>query len=199
VFWTNIESSVKILREIDVFIIKLLLSLEAVGLYFAARKISDSVIVATSPIYYAIYPELARFAALNDYRAMRRLIWRSSMIVTAAAASVCVVFLLFGESFLALVVGDAYRSAYSVTALCLFGALVWAAVQALSPAIFSLGMVRSAFTIHIVTACVYIATLAPAIKIGGLAGAGAAYSFLFILWGGMAAFILAVEFRRIES
>ena len=188
VIWTNIESSVKILRELDVFVVKALLSMEAVGFYHVARKLASTMETAVAPFYYAIYPELARFSAKRRLMHFIRLMWQSAVTVGCLAGIGFVVFLILGNGILVFVLGDAYGVAYGVSALCLLGSTIWSAAQPLSAAMFSLGQVRLVFLIHLATATFYIISLVPLLTSLGLTGAGIAYALLHAIWAALAVF-----------
>lgn len=193
VVWTNVESSVKILREIDVFVVNALLGLEALGLYYAAKRIATAANGVLAPFAYALSPDFARLAAAGDRVGLARLLQTGSATTAAVAAALFLGFLIFGEATLVLLLGEPYRAATLATAICLGGLVIWGASLPLSPAMFSLGLVRQAFLVHLASAFAYLAALWPLVAFAGLTGAAAGYAGFFLIWAGLAA---AVIFRH---
>src|SRR5262249_14758603 len=136
--------------------------------------------LAISPFYYAVYPELSKLVAANNRPAFIRLLWTSALIVGGVSAFIWLAFALFGKGLIAWALGPSYEAAFSISLLCMMGMVAWGASQPLSPALFSLGLARRAFHIHMSVAIVYFVALAPLILTAGLYGAGIAYALLFV-------------------
>jgi O-antigen/teichoic acid export membrane protein len=188
--WTNLESSVKILRDLDIFVIKLLLNVEAVGLYQVARRIAQFFELTIAPFTYAIYPEFSRQIADGDRAGFTSLLRTSALLVGSAATIGWVGFLLLGDAFLQLAFGDAYLGSYGVAGFCLLGTTIWAWAQPISPAMFSLGIADRAFVIHLTVASLYLVSLVVFIEYFGLLGAGASYAILYISWAALSVRVL---------
>lgn len=182
IFYTNIESSVKILRELDVFIIKLLLSAEAVGIYRVARRLGDTMAIAIDPFFQAIYPELARFAAEKNMQGFKTLMLRSSLLVGGFSFVVFLGFLALGQWFINLVFGPEYAQAYPLAVICILAMVVWALAQPLSPALYTLGHLRHVYYVHLITALSYLALLYAMTFQWGILGAALALLVFYMLW-----------------
>lgn len=182
IFFTNIESSVKILRELDVFIIKLLLSAEAVGIYRIARRLGDTVAIAIDPFFQAIYPELAKAFAEKNIANFKTLMVRSSIMVGGFAFVVFIGFVILGQIFINIVFGPAFAQAYPIAVLCILSMVVWALAQPLAPALYALGHLRHVYYVHLATALIYLALLYGMIIQWGIWGAALALLIFYMLW-----------------
>lgn len=185
VFYTNIESSVKILRELDVFIIKALLSVEAVGLYRVARKLAEIASIIINPFFYAVYPSLSRLYAAQDMAGFKRLVKQSSWLVGGCITFGWISFILIGVWFIQLTFGEAYTPAYPIAIICMAAMAVWGFAQPLAPALYSIGVYKVIFKIHLSTAIFYLAMLFPMTKWLGLFGSAWAFTIFYFAWSGL--------------
>ena len=188
VFTTNLDGMVRVVREIDVFVVNALLGPTFVALYKIARSLTSAVGKLTGPFYQASYPELARFIAQKDYIGMTKMMKHTSLSLGAFVTLSWLLFLIFGPFILPTIFGPAYASAYPVTLACMSAMVIWAFAQPLSPAMMALGKVGSLLVIHIITTVLYIIMLAVASKYFGLLGAGISLTIFYFLWSGSALF-----------
>lgn len=182
IVYTNIESSVKILRQLDVFIIKYLLSSEAVGFYRIARRLADMLTMAIDPFFHAIYPELTRLFAARDKARFEELMWRSSLLVGSGAVVALAGFIVCGEWFISAVFGADFANAYTVVVICIGAMVVWAMAQPLSPALYAIGYVNVGYYIHLLTAVLYLGLLYIMSIKWQIIGAALALLIFFFLW-----------------
>lgn len=196
IFFTNIESSVKILRDLDVFIIKFMLSTEAVGIYRVARRLGDTMAIAIDPFFQAIYPELARFVAEKNMEGFKTLMLRSSALVGGFSFVVFLGFLVMGQWFINIVFGPAFSQAYPVAAICILAMVIWALAQPLSPALYTLGHLRHVYYVHLVTAISYLVLLYTMIVQWDILGAALALLTFYMLW---ALSMTAICYRKIHK
>lgn len=198
VFFTNIESSVKILRDMDVFIIGNLLNTEAVGLYRVSRRLADVANMFIDPFFYAAFPSFNKLYASGNWTEFRRLAVRSSLIVGGVVSLGWLGFVVIGHWFIGLVFGDAYAAAYPVAVVCMLGMVIWAFAQPLSPALYSTNGYRKAFFIHLATSIAYAAMLIVAIHLAGMQGAAWAYAIFYLAWSAMMLAILVRQLHKHE-
>lgn len=182
VFYTNIESSIKILREIDIFIIKVILSAEAVGLYTLGRRLAEIPYLMIDPFVHAIYPEIARLASRKAGPETKRLVLQSSLSLGIAAILTWTGFMLVGPWLIDLLFGSRYSEAYAIAAVCMIGSILYAFSQPASPLLYSLGGARDALLIHAATATLYILMVPIFSSILGTIGASIAYAGFFLAW-----------------
>ena len=182
VIYTNIESSVKIIRDLDVFLIKIFLSAEAVGLYTMARRIAEALHMIVDSFFHAIYPEFSKMIAMRDIAALRRLVKQSSLSVGAAATILWLGFLVLGPWLVPTIFGTSFTQAYTLAVICMLGNVIWAFSQPVSPILYNLGKARDVFVITTTMATLYILTLIALTSGFGVVGASIAYAGYFLAW-----------------
>jgi O-antigen/teichoic acid export membrane protein len=181
-FFTNLESSVKILREVDVFIVSYLLNREAVGLYRIARRLADIANMFVEPFFYAAFPSFNKLFASQDWVGFRQLAVRSSLIVGSVVLSGWLIFVLVGQWLIELLFGAPYATAYPIAVICMIAMVVWAFAQPFSPALYSTKGYRDVFAIHLGTSVFYVVILIPLTNWAGLTGAAWAYTVFYLVW-----------------
>lgn len=196
VIYTNIESSVKIIRDLDAFIIKAFLTAEAVGLYLLARRIAEALHMLVDPFSQAVYPEFTRLLARRHLPPLKTLIKKSSLTVGLTATLIWLGFIVIGPWLVPLVFGDDYAPAYLLAAICMAGSVLWAYFQPVTPILYGLGKAKDVFHIHISTAVLYVLLVTVfAVALDGL-GAAIAYAGFFLAWSILAS---AVMRHRLHS
>lgn len=179
---TNIDSSISIGRELDVFIIGSVLSLEAVGLYKIAQQIGSVFMRVIDPMYAAIYPELSKLIASGNVMEFVRLMKRSSIILGFIMLLPFCVFIIWGDQLIILFFGVKYHYTYLPAIYFISAMIVWAFAQPLAPGILSLGKPQVNLIIHLVTTIIYIFLLYFLTKYFNITGAGIAYLLFYIIW-----------------
>ena len=182
VFSTNADSMVRVLRDADIFIVNALLDVAAVGLYRIARTVTGALGKITGPFYQTIYPELSRMVAKGETGDMIRFMLQASMILGSLTCAAWLGFLVFGEYLLELAFSTNYVAAFTVTAWCMAGMIVWGIAQPLSPVIMALRKPELAFVIHLLTSLAYVALLTVFVREFELLGAGFAFLCFYVLW-----------------
>lgn len=198
IFFTNVESSVRVIRQLDIFIIKLILSVEAVSIYRIARRLADTMSTAIDPFFHAIYPELAKFFVEKNRRKFDILMIQSSVLVTGFSLCVFIGFIVFGRYFINLAFGEEFSQVYPIAIICILGMVVWAASHPLSPALYAMGQVKTAYYIHLFTALIYITTLYFMILEWQIVGAAIAPIIFFLTWA-LAAGFAYLRYRELDE
>jgi O-antigen/teichoic acid export membrane protein len=198
VFFTNIDSSVKILRELDVFIVGYLLNREAVGLYRVARRLADIANMFIEPFFHAAFPSFNKLVASHDWSGFRKLAIRSSLAVGGAVLAGWLVFVLVGHWLTTLLFGATYAPAYSLAVICMLAMVIWAFAQPFSPALFSTQGYRAVFVIHLGTSVAYTLILIALTKWAGLTGAAWAYTVFYLAWSALMLATLLSHMRNRE-
>lgn len=135
IIYANIEGAVKVLRQLDVFLINYLLSAEAVGIYRIARKLADTLSLAIDPFFHAIYPELNRLYIAKNRFGFERLMLQSGALIGVGSIGALLAFLALGGGFIEVVFGSGFAQAYPVAIICIVAMIVWAVAQPLAPAL----------------------------------------------------------------
>lgn len=183
VWTTNLNGSVRMAsRRVDTVIIGGVLGPAAVGLYEIAKKFAKILNRLSSPLYQAIYPELAKLWSARDREAFVRLIVQSGAMAGAGALLVWLGAFLFGTSLLNWTVGAEYVGAYSVLVWYMLAVAVEVAAFPLQPAMLAMGHPRKTFIVHVVTTVLYFGVLGGLLYVYELPGAGIAYLVYYIVW-----------------
>lgn len=190
VLTTNLDGIIRVLRDLDVFIINGILGPAAVGYYKIARLFTKFVGKLIDPFYQTVYPELMQLLEKGEIARFKTLIRHSSLTIGGGIFVIFLGFALVGYWFLPLVFGPGYEAAYGVTLLCLGSCVVWGFVQPLSPALISMGQVKTNLIVHSLTALCYLLMLLGFSHILGLEGAGLALFLFYLLWGSVTYSIL---------
>ena len=195
VIYTNIESSVKIIRDLDIFLIKVILTAEAVGLYMMARKIAEALHMLVDSFFHAIYPEFSKLIAMRDMPKLHRLVKQSSFSVGIAATAIWGVFIIIGPWLVPFVFGASFAPVFTLATVCMLGSVFWAFSQPLSPILYNLGRAKDLFVIHAATAIMYIFVLAALTIEFDVIGASVAYAGFFFVWSALIAIVTRNRFN----
>jgi O-antigen/teichoic acid export membrane protein len=182
VLTTNVDGVVRVVREVDIFIVNTMLGTAAAGLYRVARLLGRAFSQVATPFYLAIYPELASMISTGKLKEFTRLICQSSLTVGLILGLAWLGFVVVGPYLLPLVFGADYAAAYGVTVACLAAMVVWAFSQPLPPGMMALGKVGMALTIHATATAAYIGLLVIGILLFGIIGAGIALLLFYVIW-----------------
>lgn len=196
VLTTNADGIVRVLRDVDIFIVNAMLGTAAVGLYRVARVLTKAFGQVTGPFYQAIYPELSHLGAAGKFGDFARLMRQSALTLGIMVSIGWLVFMIFGKLLLAVAFGTEYVAAYNVTLGCLGAMVIWAFAQPLSPAMMALGKVGSSFIIHTLTTVTYVSLLFISVKFFGLSGAGLALFLFYLLWSASMYFVLKYHLNK---
>jgi len=176
VWMTNLNASLKVpLKEADLLLVGGLLGLAPAGVYKIAKQCAHSVSDLATPLYHAIYPELAKLWAKADLRGMKRLVFRSGVTAGTGALLLWIVVLMVGTQVLPAVFGPDFAGAQTVLVWYLLGVVMDMGTLSLAPALLAAGRPGWQFRIDVVSAGVYLLVLWVLIGSAGLVGAGMAY------------------------
>jgi len=127
------------LRSSDTFLIGAFLGPLYVGLYNAAQKAVEALEIPLRGLTSSLYPEYSRLALKDNPVGVLALLTKSSTIVTALMVPFSVVLLIWAEPIVALVAGEAYVEAASVTRVFAVAVLLMPADRFTGLALDSLG------------------------------------------------------------
>lgn len=188
--FTNLNSTARILRDLDVPILAWLLGPGAAGSFKIARQLAGSLNKIIDPFFVVVYPDLARLHSAGTTSVALSLVRRSALSLGALASALLVVFIIVGEPLMVLVLGEAFRDSFPVTAWCVAGAAIWAFAQPISPMLMVYGRHSALFVINMVTTLLYLLAVAGAAVSIGLTGVGAAFAGFLLLWAVLSTYLL---------
>jgi O-antigen/teichoic acid export membrane protein len=196
---TKADAIIRVLRELDVFVVNAVLGSMATGLYKTARELARTLTYATDPLQQAIYPELARLAASKDFSGLSRLVLQSSMSLGLVVGVGWIAFMFVGESLIVAVFGTSYRPSYEAAFWCVGAVVLWASALPLLPALLALGKVRTSLILHAATSAAYLVVLLALTRSQGLTGAGLAYFLFYGLWSAAKLAALGATLRNVTG
>ena len=189
--FTNLNGTARTLRDLDVPILAWILGPSATGSFKIARQLAGSLNKIIDPFFVAVYPDLARLHSTGKSSAALSLVRRSALSLGAVGSAVLVVFVAVGEPLMVLVLGEAFRSAYPVTAWCFAGAVIWAFAQPISPMLMVYGRHSALFAINMATTLIYLVAVGVAAVSIGVTGVGAVFAAYMLLWTTLTLHLLA--------
>lgn len=116
------------LRDLDIAILGAFVPNTAIAMYRMAKNFSIAVNLVFDPVYYAVYPEMARLWARGARKELIAFIKKSVKLLTAVAAGLTVASAIAVPIFLRLVFGHRYDGAVPVFFALLPGLLLWAPI-----------------------------------------------------------------------
>jgi O-antigen/teichoic acid export membrane protein len=195
VLMTNMDGTIRVLRELDIFVVNYFLDLQTTALYKIAKIINTAFGRLTGPFYQSIYPELARLAVAANANSMVLLMKQASMILGSITMVVWIGFLLLGQPFLTLAFGPEFSDAYFVSVYCTASMVVWAIAQPLSPVMMAMRKPGLSMTVHFFTSVFYILILTLLVSKIGLIGAGMALLSFYLLWSIVMFIVVAKQIK----
>lgn len=175
VWSTNLNSTLALaFTHVSTLMVGALLGARDAALFRVAKQLGDAVAKPAKLIVPALYPELARLAAAQDWIKLRRLVWQLALAAGGAASLLLVVAAAIREPALRFLIGESFVPAKDVL-LWLLGASVvslWA--LPLEPLLMSTGGAGAAFRMRLLVTSLYLPFLYAATVQGGLTATGAA-------------------------
>jgi len=179
---SNLDGIIRVLREVDIFIINAFLDLQAVALYKIVKTLNMAFGKLTGPFYQSIYPELARLAVSGNVASMVKLMKQVSLTLGSITMVVWLGFVFVGPYLLSFAFGPEYSAAYAVAVWCMASMVVWGIAQPLSPVMMAIRKPGLSMIVHLATTIFYVITLVFFVSQLGLIGAGVALLLFYVIW-----------------
>lgn len=140
---TSISSSLKALgTRLDVMLVGAFCPLNQVGIYKIATRLASVVLLATDPLYVALFPEYAHLVAQKKFTAIRDFSLKVTKLAVVLALAAVLIFALFGEMFIERTLGPDYSAAYLPLMIASLGILAQSSFFWARPLLLSLGMAK---------------------------------------------------------
>lgn len=180
---TNLTSSVRLgSKEMDILIIGGVLGSEAVGVYKIAKQLAGIPGMISDPLYYAIYPDLAKLWARRDFSTFKQLMFRSAIFAGCGGIAFLFLYYLFGEIIIQLLFGSAYLDAFPVSCLYMIGIIIAIFGFPLQPAMLAMGKPKLSLITLLISTILYLLFLSILIYPYGLIGVGLSIIFFYSIW-----------------
>ncbi len=182
---SNLDATIRVLRDADILIVGALLSPGAAGFYRIARQLGALVSRPADAMHAALYPELVKQIQLRAKTLVISTLVRCSSYAAAIGVAACAIFVVTGQEALRVFLGAHYAPAYVICLFVLASNLIWAMGHPLAPAMLALEQQKQAVTIHLVATAIYLPAVAFLTHEFGLNGAGVAQVGFIALWTGL--------------
>lgn len=172
-------------RQADILLLGVFVDPEQVGIYRIAVQGSMLVAFGLQAVNMVVAPQLTRLHNQGDHQKLQRLVTGSARVSLAVALPLTLVFALFGDGILRVVVGADYMSGSVPLAILAFGQLVNAGM---GPVGLLLNMTdQEAIVTRTVAlaAMVNICTNLVLIPLWGITGAAVATTATVVLWNAL--------------
>jgi len=146
--WSSLASSLDIpVKQLDVFIISSVLSLEAVGIYRVFKDIAQVITKVADPIYQAIYPQFAVMIAQAEARRAAKMAVKLGVILILASTPVVFAISFSAPWWLGVFFGKVFAEQWLVLTAYLAYQTVSLSFQGLHPLFVAMGYIRKNFFI----------------------------------------------------
>lgn len=147
-WWTNLSSTLDIpVKQLDVFIVSAVVSLEGVGIYKIFKQVAQIVTKLADPFYQAIYPQFATMIATDREVQATKMAGKMGILLFGVCLPIVVLLSLTSSRWLALVFGEAYASEQTVLSVYLLLKALSLAFISIHPLFIAMGYVQKNFVI----------------------------------------------------
>ena len=183
VLTTNAHSTVRMsTNEFDLLVVAGILGAPAAGLFKVVKQISGILIRTVAPLSQAIYPELAKKWATQQFDEFRHLIRSSIWMGMVPAVLALIAFAAVGDLGIEYSFGSEYVAAYETAIIYLAAVAIAMSSFAYPSVMLSMGRSGESFKILLVATVVYYVVLVPALRQLGLPGAAWSYLIYYVCW-----------------
>jgi O-antigen/teichoic acid export membrane protein len=182
VFHTNLIGTSRILSSrADILLLGWLTTPADVGLYRLAKTAADYLSVALAPIYKTVYPELSRLVSQQQYRMVRSLQRKLSLLLLVVIVPGCLLLTLLAPRLIPLVFGQEYVEAVPLVQI-LAWQILWMILIWFPGWMLALERTRAFTILNWVDAIVYVGLLLLWIPVAGTYGAAYATVARYVIW-----------------
>jgi O-antigen/teichoic acid export membrane protein len=171
-----------ITRQSDIVLLGLFVEVEQVGIYRVAASASLLVAFGLEAVGAVVAPQIARLYARGELRQLQRLATACSRVSLAVALPAALVFVLYGEWLLGVVVGVEYAGGAAALAILAGGQLVNAGMGLVGLLLNMTGHETVVTRTLALAALGHIVANLLLIPVWGMNGAAVATAGTFILW-----------------
>ncbi|WP_207443937.1 lipopolysaccharide biosynthesis protein [Roseomonas haemaphysalidis] len=182
VWSTNLTTTLSLVSgHLGTLSVGLMLGPAEAALFAIALQVGDAALKPSRFLSPAIYPELARLAAVRDKTAIAALLRRVLLVSTAGSVLILGALALLGSPLLQLIGGAQALPAFPVMLMLAGASAIGFASFALEPLLISTGRQKAALGARLLAALLYIPVALATISAYGLPGAGLAAIFTAIV------------------
>jgi O-antigen/teichoic acid export membrane protein len=189
---TNLAGALRLASsKLDTILVGLLASPATVAIYRIAIQFGRVPLLLGDSLYTAVYPAFARALATRRIDQARRIAYRATLGMAALSVPLGIGFALKSDSLMALLAGDAFRSAGPAFAVCLAGVVPYVVFFWTQPLMLAAGHAGPVLRIMTLATIAQLGALAVLVPEFGATGAAAALALLYVV-----AVVLQIDFVR---
>ncbi len=178
---TNLNALLKMVRNLDVMTVGYLRSPIEVGYYRVAKDSMNLLALTSDPIYFAIYPELARIWASKDKETFKAFIRGVTVFMGAVFWPLLGGVFVFAPSIIEWTVGKDFLPASNAIRIMVWMLaslpLIWA-----GPALLAMDRADLAFRVGLLTTIIMVVSLLLLVPFLGYIGAALAFLIYYLSW-----------------
>jgi len=126
-------------RDLDLTSLSWFAPIETIGIYKIAKSLMSLIWQVAEPVFFVIYPELAKLRVRGDFAATRAFLRRLTLLSGVAGTILVTAAFLLAPSIVRLLLGARFDGAATIFRWMVWCALVWAPLQWLTPALMAAG------------------------------------------------------------
>jgi len=191
--FSNLNSSLALIPgQLATVLVAGILGESAAGLFRVAREIGTGLLKPVDLVNQAIYPDMARLIASENWRELRQTAIRAGGLAGFVGAGLTLVAWMAGPGLIALTFGPEFKAATPVLIAIAGATSLRVLAFAADPIMYALGRPDTPFAITAFTSLLFVGILVWRLRIDGLAGAG----WAFLGMSAVAAVLSTIAARR---
>ena len=173
---SNLHSSLIFLPgHIATFSVGLVLGPQSAGLMKVAQELGSGLAKPIDLINQAVYPDIARLAAENAWRRVRKLVRKAGTTAAALSLLVTLVLLVAGRPVIRLIFGEAFEGAHALLVLISLATSLSVSVFAVDATLYAIGKPSRPLATAVVANLLFVGVMFAAFGPLGLLAPGAAW------------------------
>ncbi len=183
----------------DVLLVGAILGNAAAGLYRVVRLFAQLPAMIQTPLYQAVYPQIARLAAAGDLSAVRRLARNSALLSGGVASAYWLAYVALGYPFIEALFGSDFSPSWPAGIPYLLGSVVAGLTLPLTPIALAFGRPGISLWATLISVPLFLVLATLLLKDHGLIGIGFAYLAFFIAHSTVMLYLTKPLFTKAEG
>jgi len=197
---TNLHGSIRLTsRELDVMIIGAFLGPASAGMLKIVKQIASLYTRIASPLYNAIYPELAMLWAAHEVDKLITLVRQSFLIAFIPSILFWLGFIALGKPVIIFFLGASYAPVYVTAAIYNLAVLISLLTFSFHPLMLAMGKASQSLMILIVSTALYFLMLILLLKKMEMLGVAVAYFLFYSIWAFLMAGFLYYHLQQAKT
>jgi O-antigen/teichoic acid export membrane protein len=192
-----IGTSRLITARADMLILGWLAMPAEVGFYKLAKTLTDPLNMMFSPLYSAVYPEFSNLISQKNFRQVKRLQWRISLMASAVVIPTCLLLTMGIPTITPMAFGESFLGAIPLAQLLVWQ-IVWVPLVWLPGWLLALERSLLLASLNWLEAVIYLGLLFALVPTSQSLGTAVATMLRFVIWTGLASGIFVYVQRSLD-